>query len=111
LLTKYGGSPAKVVSSIYSEHNWEDQKFNKSLGYWENIQNQRSFLDNIGKELGLKDIKDWYHVTQSQIKAKGGSRLLNLYRGSSAALLKSVYNNLKWKGFKFSKKNTIKLSL
>ena len=33
------------------------------MTYWNNLANQRKFINWAGKELGIKDMEDWYKVS------------------------------------------------
>lgn len=58
-------------------------------GYWDNIANQRSFMDELTKKLNITD--EWFKITTKALKQHGASRLLQKYDGSPIKLLKTVY--------------------
>ena len=48
------------------------------MKWWENRDNQREFLDNLGEQLGFKKMENWYNITVKQIiENKGGSLLVS----------------------------------
>ena len=49
----------------------------KSKGFWENIENVQSFIQQIREKLNLKTIDDWNNITQQQIIDLGGKRLVD----------------------------------
>ena len=60
----YNGSISKLVMSVYPEHNWIPWKFVSSpRNLWDDINEQKKFLEWAGKELGIKEMSDWYNVT------------------------------------------------
>jgi len=49
----------------------------RPAGYWNSLDNQRLFLESVGKELGVKKLSDWYQITANQLKVQGGAALFN----------------------------------
>jgi hypothetical protein len=65
LQSKYNHSPSKMLSTVYSEYEWLPWKFILCpKGYWDDMKNQRNFLQYAAKELKVKEFSDWYRVTQ-----------------------------------------------
>ena len=104
LLNEYGGSPSKLVTTVYDTHQWRQSRFNTHMpnGYWENKDNQRDFMDQLGRRLGCKEINAWYGVTQKQIYENGGVSLLNKYGWSRSKLVMAVYDTLQWQQSHFN---------
>ena len=64
LVTKYGGSIPAMLAEIYPEYDWLPWKFSKCANtYWDDINNQRKFVEWVGKELKIKEMSDWYNVS------------------------------------------------
>lgn len=105
LLMKYNKSPSKMITSIFSDHEWDMEKFAKMpKGYYMNEKLQRDMMDRLGKELNIKEMEDWYHVTKPQIYEKGGGRLLEKYQQSPSKMITSVLNEHEWEMQKFAHK-------
>ena len=69
IVAKYGFSPLKILSAVYPEYKWLSAKFkHSSKNVWKNVDFQRQFVEYLGKELGIKDISDWYNVSLRVIK-------------------------------------------
>ena len=65
MLMKYAGSPIKLLATVFPEYEWVPGKFkNVPRNYWNDIENQRKFMEHIAKELKIKEMSDWYNVTQ-----------------------------------------------
>src|SRR5262245_37931359 len=61
------------IDPIYPEHSWDMNKMkSKPLGYWSIKENQRRFMDELGKKLGVTRMDDWYDLTQDNIQRNGG---------------------------------------
>lgn len=59
----YKESIAKMVTSVYSEYEWLPWKFRACpRNFWNDVNNQRKFMEWAGKELGIKSMEDWYKV-------------------------------------------------
>lgn len=46
----------QALAAAYPEHPWKSDRFQKDSN-WSNPANQRAFLDRIGKELGVMEVK------------------------------------------------------
>ena len=54
-----------MFSSVYPEYDWLPWKFTKTpLDYWNHVKNQRKFMDWAGKELGIKELDNWYNFSR-----------------------------------------------
>jgi hypothetical protein len=109
LLAKFGSSPPKMVTSIYHSHPWNFTKFqSKPKHYWESDDNQREFMDQLGKQLGFKDMDDWYNLTLHEIDENRGSGLLEKYNRSPSKLVMSTYFNYPWNTSNFNRRLSAK---
>jgi hypothetical protein len=64
LLQKYNRSVQLLLSEVYPDYNWLPWKFAKSAdNIWDDKKIQRKFLDWAAKELNVKEMSDWYRVT------------------------------------------------
>ena len=53
-----------LLSTFFPEQEWLPWKFDKCpSNFWENVNNQRKFLDWAGKELKINEMSDWYNVS------------------------------------------------
>jgi hypothetical protein len=65
LLSKYNNSFSLLLSSVYPEFKWLPWRFTVApRKFWDDIGNQKEFLNWAGKELGIKDMSDWYIIGQ-----------------------------------------------
>jgi hypothetical protein len=72
-----------ALQAIYPEHHWSPEKFKRHPAhYWNDLNNQRQYLDSIYDKLQLKSTADWLYVTSDQIIANHGAGLLTQYGGS-----------------------------
>jgi hypothetical protein len=71
-----------ALQASYPEHDhvWEDiavvghsriQQRNKPHGYWNDINNQRQFFDQLAEKLGVQRLEDWYEVDHSIVLKEG----------------------------------------
>jgi hypothetical protein len=112
LLDKYGSSPSKLIQTVYQDHQWNEYKFRRNpkgssaklAGYWTNLENQRNFLNSLGKKLGIKDLTDWYAITRKQICENGGASLLGMYNNSPGRFISSIFNEFPWDSSRFRSK-------
>jgi hypothetical protein len=67
-------------------------------------RDDKAMLDDIGKQLGFKELKDWYNITVKQILEKGGKPLLEKYGRSPSRVIISIYDQYAWNEYNFAKK-------
>lgn len=48
----------------------------RPVGFWRLKENQRLFLQDFAKKVGIKSNEDWGKVTSAQLKKHGGFGLL-----------------------------------
>jgi hypothetical protein len=64
LLSLYNWSPALLLSSVYNDYIWLPWKFSHvAKGFWNDVNNQREFLNWVATQLNYKDTTDWYKIT------------------------------------------------
>jgi hypothetical protein len=50
---------------MYPEYEWLPWKFDMCPNnFWEDVKNQKRFLDWAGKELKIKEMSDWYKISK-----------------------------------------------
>ena len=63
-LLKHYKHPYELLSALYPEQEWLPWKFETPpTHYWKSTDNQRKFVEWVGKQLNIKEMKDWYHVS------------------------------------------------
>ena len=103
-IIKQYSSLRNLLETIYPEINWieiEKNHFNsdnpwkneiKRLppGFWNDIDNQRKFLDYVAKKMNITKNEDWVNINTDKIKELGGRQLLRKY-STFFEVLKNVY--------------------
>ena len=103
LLSQYQGSPSKMLSNIFPNHNWIPSKFEYyPQNYWESKDNQREFLNWLGNHLQFTNYENWYDISYEKIKENGGINLLRYYDNSPAKMVMNIYNEHLWLPWKFT---------
>ncbi len=70
-MSHFNNSPYLAFTKIYSEYEWLPWKFDKvHNGFWDDMKNQRNFMDWVGKQLNYKNKEDWYQITNEAKKFK-----------------------------------------
>jgi hypothetical protein len=107
-----------MLATLYPSYNWEPWRFYKCpKKYWDDVNNRRKYVDWVGKQLIVKDLSDWYHVTVKVNKVteklclcfkdffeKGGAGLLaSRYNNSLSSMLASVYPEYDWLPWRFER--------
>ena len=77
LFVKYNSSPFVLLKSAYPDFNWEPWRFTKSVANWHSdTKLMKKFMESAGQQLGVKEMADWYKITQKVFKLK--RKILNL---------------------------------
>jgi hypothetical protein len=64
-LLKHYKNTQELLSTLYPELEWLPWKFPKCPhNFWDDVNNQRKFVDWAGKQLDIKEMSDWYQVIQ-----------------------------------------------
>jgi hypothetical protein len=54
-----------MLTTVYPDLEWLPWKFDKCpRHYWEDLKNQRKFLNWLGKELNINNFEEWYKVNK-----------------------------------------------
>ena len=72
LLQLHNDSLFEVLSSIYPQYEWMQWRFKHCKcpqNFWNNIENQRKYIEWAGKELNIKEMSDWYKIS-NEVKKK-----------------------------------------
>jgi hypothetical protein len=105
-----------LLSEVYRNYEWLPWKFGKlPVNFWDDMKNQRKFLEWAGKQLKIKEMEDWYKVSVKvleifnfQVENKdlsdlGGQGLLHIYNNSPSHLLATVFPEYEWLPWKFTR--------
>ena len=59
-MEKFGDSPSKLITNIYSQYPWKVWNFTRVPdGYWNDKKNIRSFMEDLGQSLKFESFQDW----------------------------------------------------
>lgn len=54
LLSMHKGSPIQLLRHFYPKHDWKATDRPSVIdGFWEDVGNQRTFMDELGKKLSM----------------------------------------------------------
>ncbi len=74
------------------------------MRYWDDMSNQRNFMDELAEKLGITNVDGWYKITATTVQQHGGASLLKQYYDNSLSkCLTSVYPE-----YQYSNYNTMK---
>jgi hypothetical protein len=100
LMSIYRDNLCKVLMTVYHEHDWKPWKFKYMPKlYWEDVKNQRSYLELLAKDMEVFKPEDWYKVKTSNGFAPG---FLKKYT-SHIVGLQSVFPEYNWQMWRFDK--------
>jgi hypothetical protein len=70
----YDNSLAKALVTIYSDHDWQEWRFQKlPIGWWTDIGNQRRYIAWFEKDIGIKSLEDWYATPVKALSERHGA--------------------------------------
>lgn len=73
----------ECISSNFPELDLQFWRFSSSRGNWEELANQRDYINWLGNRLGIGHPTDWYAVTEQDFIDNYGITLLSRYYASS----------------------------
>jgi hypothetical protein len=91
-----------ALKKFYPDHNWDPLRFSRipKGSYTQSMQ--RAALERLGKQLGVKELDDWYSVSSERVK-RSLTFINNVYHSSLYNALKTLYPQHEWDPLKFSK--------
>lgn len=95
----YNTSLYRALKEIYPEYEWDVTQFQTRVWTDSNFQRQR--LDEIGKELGVSTLDDWYKIPASEVR-KRATFIGNHYSSSVITALTTIYPEHNWDVLKFT---------
>ncbi len=101
LFSKYNGSLATMLKSVYPEYTWKFRINEVERGHWSDISNQRAFMEAVAQRLKIVNHSGWYSVSCKVLREEGGGGLLAKHNGSISKLLATVYPEFPWDTSKF----------
>eukprot|EP00026_Physarum_polycephalum_P002945 Phypoly_transcript_02954.p1 GENE.Phypoly_transcript_02954~~Phypoly_transcript_02954.p1 ORF type:complete len:796 (+),score=103.49 Phypoly_transcript_02954:213-2600(+) len=102
---KYGGSTSKMVMDTWKDHKWHKWKFVQvPKGFWDNLENQKEFVEYAKQSLNITNFDDWYKIKESDLAKLGGKQLLQKHSASPsshhhppvAQLVMKILNDHDW---------------
>jgi len=104
LINRFGDSPYALLKTVYPDKQWLPWRFSKVPGgYWEKLENQRTYLEWLSSKLGYKKMEDWYQVTAKHFEENFGGSLLTLYKGSPSKILSTVFSDFPFQPWLFGR--------
>jgi hypothetical protein len=103
IVNHYSGSLYALLAALYPDYKWLEWKFLVvPKGFWTDPGNRRRFMDWVADQEGIARPEDWYSVSSTSIKSRGGARLIsNHYGDSLVAAIKAIYPEHEWLDWKF----------
>eukprot|EP01122_Echinamoeba_exundans_P016844 TRINITY_DN8668_c0_g1_i1.p1 TRINITY_DN8668_c0_g1~~TRINITY_DN8668_c0_g1_i1.p1 ORF type:complete len:358 (-),score=18.10 TRINITY_DN8668_c0_g1_i1:317-1390(-) len=91
-----------ALADSYPEHKFLPWRFTYvPHSFWNSLQNQRDFMDWIGNQLNIQQMKDWYSVSLEQMSKFRAERLIAVHGDSLSATLRAVYPEHEWQEWMF----------
>jgi hypothetical protein len=91
LLKKYGGSPFKLLQSVYPEHIWIEWKFERIIL---TPEQKLQLIEYLAKALCIQNPKDWLKVDLKKIGELISPILMSKY--PLKQLLQEYYPDISW---------------
>lgn len=95
LLNKFNGSHTEALMTLYPDASWAPWRFNSTpQTYFDRVENQRIYLDWLGKRLNFTKQEDWYKIRWEHFLENDGSTLLDkYYEGSPSKMIAAVFSD------------------
>ena len=107
----HNGSFQKTLQTLYPEHKWDFTLTKKikifkrkiKRGHWNNIENQKEYLNSLYYQFKLTSMDDWFTLIPHKQLHSSLARILPRYQGNSRLALQTIYPNYPW-NFNIKKK-------
>jgi hypothetical protein len=104
LQVEYRGSLTKALANIYPDYPWQIWRFEQvPKGFWNDMKNQRDFLNWFGKEMGILQQSDWYRIRVTDFAQRRGIDLLHMYRHFIGKMLEAIFPEFHWQMWRFER--------
>jgi len=104
MIQKARSSDKFMISHHLAESGRPSTRRKVPYRYWNSLENQKRFVEEVGKELKIMDgeMEKWYSVTPEIFSNLGGNSLLRKYYPESFyGLLKTIYPSYDFLPWKF----------
>ncbi len=102
LLQYYNNSTQQFINEMFPDYEWKSYKFTCTLnGYWNKIENQQEYTNDLGTHLGYTNMEDWYDITAEKINKYYGRGLLHYYNRSPQQFINAMFPDYEWKPYRF----------
>jgi hypothetical protein len=69
LSSHYNSKLLTALKVLYPNHPWDPSLFSRTpVGHWNDLNNQKRKLEEVGKKLGVKELEDWYFVSRKKVR-------------------------------------------
>lgn len=94
----YGNSFIQAFETSYPFHKWIPWSFEEKVDpkFWDNEKNQRSFMQSVANQFGLKSLEDWYRISPKQLKENGGTTILIKNGRTISKLISTIFKEHTW---------------
>src|SRR5688500_15558951 len=76
----YQGDLRKALQDLYPHHDWLMWRFTRvPPKWWASKENQKIYIEWIGKQLGVQQLDDWYKIKVHEFNNRDGEG--NYYLG------------------------------
>ena len=101
LIEKYENSLPRLFSTLYPFYPFESFKYKSKYRFYQLIDHQRQFADELFKKLKLNSLEEWINISKLKWIENGGYSILLNYSYKLSSLLISIYPYYPWP-FQFS---------
>jgi len=103
LVEKYDGSLIKLVKAVYSDQEWYEWMFAQtSQGYWDDLDNQRTYVKWLMNKLNLT-VEKLYKIDTQTCKSNYGGGFIGKYNNSIIKMANTLYPEIEWYEWMFTK--------
>jgi len=90
----------QMLKIMVPDYNFKPWKFSQVPdGWWKKRENQKLYMDDLGKELGFSKPEDWYALKYEDVELS----LMTLYGDSPENLIRSFFPEFAFKSWKFNR--------
>jgi hypothetical protein len=104
LLHRWGGSAVRAVMDAFPDHDWKEWRFvSCPRRFWRDRKNHRRYMEWLGEQVGVRELDDWYRITNEDFRRAKGGAFLHYYGSTISAAVMECFPEHRWLAWKFGR--------
>lgn len=98
----------KILFIILQELVSKLLKVLRPAGFFKVKENQKQFINDLGKKLNYNTTTDWYQIRGKDVKKHGGKTLMAQFNDSAYEMVMAIMNDVTWLPWLFQRRSKLR---